>query len=359
MSRPRIDLSGSQVAASVLAAMTGAVAASYLGIAGTIVGAAVMSVASTAVAAVYRHYLARSHERLRAAAVVIVPRGALTKAGHRGQQRAAGESTQATGSSARPAGDPARKSADSAPTMPDPARPARSPRADEAETEVFASAGSLRCGQYPDRPAGQPADGGSRPDEAPTERLDNDHSGRPDDTATERLDNDHSGRPDDNATVLLDEGHSGPLDEHATQPQDGDRSGPADPVRGPGRAEGRPGGVRRWALLAGAALAVFLFVMGGITAIELVAGKPLDSVLHGQSGSGTSIGHLVGGNHSGRPDSPARPKPLHPAPSVRPTGSPVPSPSPSRSPSPAPSPTPSPSPSPSSPSASLAPSAPA
>src|ERR1700684_2453490 len=157
MSRPRIDLSGSQVAASVLAAMRGAVAASYLGIAGTIVGAAVMSVASTAVAAVYRHYLARSHERLRAAAVVIVPRGALTKAGHRGQQRAARESTQAAGSSAQAAGssaqaagDPARNSADSAPTMPDPARPARSPRADEADTEVFASAGSLRCGQYPD-----------------------------------------------------------------------------------------------------------------------------------------------------------------------------------------------------------------
>jgi hypothetical protein len=343
MSRPRIDLSGSQVAASVLAAMTGAVAASYLGIAGTIVGAAVMSVASTAVAAVYRHYLARSHERLRAAAVVIVPRGALTKAGHRGQQRAAGESTQAAGSSAQAAGDPARNSADSAPTMPDPARPARSPRADEAETEVFASAGSLRCGQYPDRPAGQPADGGSRPDEVPTERLDKDHSGRPDENATERL----------------DEGHSGPLDENAAQSQDGDRSGPAEPVRGPGRAEGRPGGVRRWALLAGAALAVFLFVMGGITAIELVAGKPLDSVLHGQSGSGTSIGHLIGGHHSGRPDSPARPKPSRPAPSVRPAGSPVPSPSPSPSPLPAPSPSPTPSPSPSSPSASLAPSAPA
>src|SRR6202042_605144 len=46
----------------------GAIAASSLGIAGTIIGAAVMSLASTVGAAVYKHYLARSNERLRAAA---------------------------------------------------------------------------------------------------------------------------------------------------------------------------------------------------------------------------------------------------------------------------------------------------
>ena len=65
MNGRRIDLSATQVIASMLAAVTGAVAASYLGVAGTVVGAAVMSVASTAVASVYKHYLARSRERLR------------------------------------------------------------------------------------------------------------------------------------------------------------------------------------------------------------------------------------------------------------------------------------------------------
>ena len=67
MSGRRIDLSATQVIASMLAAVTGAVAASFLGIAGTIIGTAVLSVASTAVAAVYKHYLWRSRERLRAA----------------------------------------------------------------------------------------------------------------------------------------------------------------------------------------------------------------------------------------------------------------------------------------------------
>jgi hypothetical protein len=54
----RIDgLTGTQVTANVLATMTGAIVASYLGIAGTIIGAAVASAATTAGTAV------RSEER--------------------------------------------------------------------------------------------------------------------------------------------------------------------------------------------------------------------------------------------------------------------------------------------------------
>jgi hypothetical protein len=71
MSRPRgIDLSGSKVIAGVLATLTGAVAASYLGVAGTLVGAAVGSLSSTMGTEVYRHYLIRSQERLKAAGVL-------------------------------------------------------------------------------------------------------------------------------------------------------------------------------------------------------------------------------------------------------------------------------------------------
>jgi hypothetical protein len=70
----RIELSATQVIASMLAAVTGAIAASYTGITGTVVGVAVASVISTAGAAVYKHYLARSREKLRSAAVVIAPR---------------------------------------------------------------------------------------------------------------------------------------------------------------------------------------------------------------------------------------------------------------------------------------------
>lgn len=61
----RVNLSVVQVASGVLAALTGAVAASFLGVGGTLVGAAVGSAASTIGTEVYRHYLERTHERLR------------------------------------------------------------------------------------------------------------------------------------------------------------------------------------------------------------------------------------------------------------------------------------------------------
>ncbi len=84
MSGRRIELSATQVIASMLAAVTGAVAASYAGVGGTVIGVAVMSVASTAGATVYKHYLGRSQERLRSAAVVIAPRATFNGvAGHR------------------------------------------------------------------------------------------------------------------------------------------------------------------------------------------------------------------------------------------------------------------------------------
>jgi hypothetical protein len=67
----RFDVTGLQVMASVLATVTGAVAASYLGVAGTIIGAAVMSVASTAGSSIYKHYLGRTAGRLREVAPVI------------------------------------------------------------------------------------------------------------------------------------------------------------------------------------------------------------------------------------------------------------------------------------------------
>jgi len=67
----RFDVTGLQVVASVLATVTGAIAASYLGVAGTIIGAAVMSLASTAGSAVYKHYLGRTAGRLKEAAPVV------------------------------------------------------------------------------------------------------------------------------------------------------------------------------------------------------------------------------------------------------------------------------------------------
>jgi hypothetical protein len=62
-----VNLSAIQVSAGILATLTGAIAASFLGVGGTLVGAAVGSIASTVGGEVYKHYLERTHERLRGA----------------------------------------------------------------------------------------------------------------------------------------------------------------------------------------------------------------------------------------------------------------------------------------------------
>ena len=91
MSGPRgIQLSSAQIIASVLATLTGAVAASYLGVAGTLVGAAVGSIASTMGTEIYKHYLLRSQERLRAAGQVLVQSAARTRTGDTMSQPGAG-----------------------------------------------------------------------------------------------------------------------------------------------------------------------------------------------------------------------------------------------------------------------------
>src|SRR5215472_12226685 len=70
MSDRRFDMSGLQITASVLAAVSGAVLASYLGVAGTIIGTAVMSVAGTAGTAIYKHYLGSTAKHLKETATV-------------------------------------------------------------------------------------------------------------------------------------------------------------------------------------------------------------------------------------------------------------------------------------------------
>src|ERR1017187_9656063 len=67
MASRRLNLSAIQVSAGILAALTGAIAASFLGVGGTLVGAGVGSLASTVGGEGYKHYLERTHERLRGA----------------------------------------------------------------------------------------------------------------------------------------------------------------------------------------------------------------------------------------------------------------------------------------------------
>jgi hypothetical protein len=240
-SERRIDVSSVQVAASVMAAVTGAIAASFLGIAGTIIGTAMMSVAGTVGVAVYRYFLDRSREKIRSAASA-----KMSPSAHGSSVPAVLGHHQATRSSQTQPGS-------------------RAYRAEDAETQVL------------------PALGGTRSD-------------WPDDTRTRN-----------SASVT---GKRGP-GQHATgQHDNGQRNGGrADAVNGLGRGiswqdfsawlrsstrHGRP----RWKNLAGAVLIVFVLAIACLTVIEVLVGKPLAAVVSNQSGTGTSISHVLGGTNS-------------------------------------------------------------
>jgi hypothetical protein len=75
----RLGLSGSQVAARALAAVSSAVAASYLGVGGTVIGAGVGSVIATVSTALYQHSLTRTNERIRRAVPMPARRPPWTK----------------------------------------------------------------------------------------------------------------------------------------------------------------------------------------------------------------------------------------------------------------------------------------
>jgi hypothetical protein len=68
-SSDRPPLSMTQIMASVLAAVSATVAASYFGVAGTVVGAGLGSAISVVGGALYKHYMDRTRDRIKAAAI--------------------------------------------------------------------------------------------------------------------------------------------------------------------------------------------------------------------------------------------------------------------------------------------------
>jgi len=93
--RRGLNLSAAQVIASVLATLSAAIAASFLGVAGTLVGAAVGSVVSTMGTEIYKHYLQRSEERLRSAGQVLYQSAARPRTGNTSVQAGAASSRHA------------------------------------------------------------------------------------------------------------------------------------------------------------------------------------------------------------------------------------------------------------------------
>jgi hypothetical protein len=361
MNGRRIDLSATQVIASMLAAVTGAVAASYLGVAGTVLGAAVMSVASTVVASVYKHYLARSRERLRAAREAartappaggrFLPHDGATGSGQDTSQAATrADLSRATAradlSRATTRADSVRASAarPDRPAGPDdvtqimPAvafRPHRWDGADRANGLDGLADGATQIGSRPGREADGATQIGSRPGrEADGVTQIGSRPGR-EGTGAGRPDGARPGRPD-------------PGDGDAGRGEPAARPGPASEPGGPGAGDDCAGASQdaRWRrprplVLAGIALGVFLLAMAGITAFEAAAGKPLDAIVGSGHGSGTTVGSIVGG--SGHQTGPRHTGPVRPSQGTSPT----PRPSTSRAPTPTPTPTPASTPSPS------------
>jgi hypothetical protein len=306
MSGPRgLKLNGTQVIASVLATLTGAVAASYLGVGGTLVGAALGSIASTMGSEVYRHYLLRSQERLRSAGEILYHR---TVPGHTQTQAAAGGKHAAhrhQGGQDQASHDPGSQGSRETVTW----RRGSPGSAPDAETQAIPTQATWRQNGQVNGRAGDGDRDGSPGDDA-----------GPGDTARMRA----SGQVDD--------------------PQPGD---PA--ASGPNGGHWWDGITRRqWLTYGGITLGAFLAVIAVITIFELSVGKPVDAVVWGKHTTGTSVGDVVSGHGS-------QPAVTHPpsTPSAHPRSSAPQSPAGSVTPS---SPAPTPSASASSPSASSSPS---
>jgi hypothetical protein len=334
----------------MLAALTGALTASRLGIAGTIIGAAFMSLASTVGSAIYKHYLTRSNERLRAAAASLAP-----KASHSAVASAV-----------------ARHHAQQDPIQPGPAQPGPTRPGPASWDRAARDRAALdQTQRYPVRRLGAPpapAHGYVSPDGTETQIMPARHSDG--DLASARAQtfawdqhgpDQHSPEQHGPADTVRSTVRGAPADLGGDVPTARLR-GPADPGRpdqpgaaGPPPDAGHrwpwtrwPWTRRRWVIAAATALGVFVVAMGAVTVFEVLAGKPLDAVVWHQHSSGTTLGGLVGGSGGHHPRPGTSPSPSH---SPGSSHSPRPSHTPSSSPSPttsSPTPTPSGSPSPSS-----------
>jgi hypothetical protein len=277
MSRPGgLQLSPVQIVASLLATLTGAILASYLGVGGTLVGAAVGSIASTTGTEIYRHYLRRSQQRLKAAGELLRNRQTGEHAQHAQHGQHAG---------AQPGG---------------PARPG------DAATETLAASRAVRG-------AGGGRYNGRGPDRSP------------DATETQII-------PAAAGAWPRPPGAGEPAGHTAAEHATGELTGGAGPD---GHGSGpwwRGISRRQWLLYGGVTLGVFLVAMVVVTIIELSAGKPLNAAVWGKHSTGTSIGNLVGGGGHRQHQQPAVPHGSS-TPTTQPSGSIAPSSSPAATPS--------------------------
>ena len=310
--RPSIELNTVQIVASMGAAVTGAILTSYLGNGGTIVGTAVGAGASTAGFAVYKHYLARTKDKV---APVIVDH-----ARHWGPT---------TGSQASRGGPPAAPGpADRTVTS-----PYRAANGGHGTAPGYgATAGRFASAAPADRTQPWPP-GDQRPqgqDDAPTRDLGRSNVERAD-AQTAQYGTVRMGSPGP-------EGNGGPgtSRDFAAGAGNGHDGGPGQ--RGPASGGGIGALLRdrpRWFVMAVTSAAVFLVALLVVTLIEFGTGKPIDASVWGRKASGTTLGNVTGGGQS---TSKTVTPTVSPTQSATPGGVGQTAPQPSSSGSPAPSP---------------------
>jgi hypothetical protein len=347
--RPGIELNTVQLVSSMGAAVTGAVLTSYIGDGGTILGTAIGAGASTAGFAVYKHYLARTKEKV---APVIVE--------HARQWTPTGT----VASDSRPTRHDGVPRVDV--TRADLRRPGDATRATRADRPLPDSNvngngnGDGRGYTAADwEQAQRTAPGWAQPTQAepgwgpdPT-RQDLPRPGY----GTEPTRQDAAPTRTQYGTVRMGDGS---LVNGATG-ADGDgpgRAGPGSASSGrasPGRAgsgagsgdgrHGKPGGGflagrPRWLVPVATAAAVFIVVLIAITVVELGTGKPISASVWNRSQTGTTLG----GSHKTTATPSTTPTPTQSATapgSVGATGGAQSSPTPGTTPTGAPTPTPS------------------
>jgi hypothetical protein len=309
--RPRIELNTVQVISSMGAAVTGAVLTSYLGDGGTILGTAVGAGVSTTGFAVYKHYLARTKEKV---APVIVEHA-----------RQWNPTTQASGHAAPGAAQPAR--GDNDPTHTDLGQTRADPgqadpdlgqtRQDLGRTGADFGQTRNDLGQAaPDisqtrRDLGQTRSNGQTWTSSGQTWTSNGQTWGPGASRT-RADAGLAGAE----TAQFGTVRTG-SDGRNGSTGSGRNNGPNGTNDG-GRHSGRTGGAGRtwrghprWVLTAVTSVAVFLIAMIVITLIEFGTGKPIGASLWGQKASGTTLGNVTGGGTSSKstvqPTTPATP----------------------------------------------------
>jgi hypothetical protein len=264
MAARRVNLNGVQVSAGLLSTLTGAVAASYLGVGGTLIGAAIGSLASTVGGEVYRHYLERTHDQLRGAIDVRRYRSARSTVVGQANPTVAQNRLGVT-SRRQDDQDAVETQVLHVPRPGDAAHGAVTPPrtiGPNDPTETFAAVD------------GRPQTG---PAAAPTSAA----GAAAGSTAEVSAANDGAANGGAGSTAEVGAADGGVANGGAAER---------------GAANGSDGKKRpRWLVLAAVAVGTFLIAVAVITVFELSVGKTLSATVRGQSGSGTTVGGVVGG----------------------------------------------------------------